>query len=154
MNVVPQHMDLKATAFYFVVVYVQQIVLICLQMNRLSPSYDLAPPPTPPPFPASKMSLFLSLPVSRRSSLLMVEGGGGGGGAKSYIGEKAWPSINHSILFDVYRTPIHKLINILNSAIAFCVWIHFYVNQLPENRYGFVQTVRIWTHTICVRNNI
>jgi hypothetical protein len=64
-----------------------------------------------------KMSLFLSLPVSRRSSLLMVEGGGGGGGAKSYFGEKAWPSINHSILFDVYSKITYKLKNILKSAV-------------------------------------
>ncbi len=37
----------------------------------------------------SKLSLFLSLSVYRRSSLLTGKGGGGGGGAKSYYGEKA-----------------------------------------------------------------
>ncbi len=52
--------------------------------------------PPPPPPPVSKLSLYLSLPLCRRSSLLT---GGGGRGAKSYDdGEKAWPSINHSIL--------------------------------------------------------
>ncbi len=40
--------------------------------------------PLPPP-PVSKLSLFLSLPICRRSSLLTGEGGGGGGaGVKSY----------------------------------------------------------------------
>jgi hypothetical protein len=39
--------------------------------------------------PVRKLSLLLSLPVCRRSSLLTgEEGGGGGGGAKSYDGER------------------------------------------------------------------
>ncbi len=42
-----------------------------------SPSYYLAPPSPPHPSPVRKLSLFTSLPVSRRSSLLT--GGGGGG---------------------------------------------------------------------------
>ncbi len=54
---------------------------------------------TLPPSTVSKLSLFLSLPVCRRSSLLTGEGGGGDeGGAKSYDGEKAWSSVNPSIL--------------------------------------------------------
>jgi hypothetical protein len=57
----------------------------------------LAPPPTP--FHVSKLSLFLRLPVCRRSSLLTEEGMRGG--AKSYDGEKAWSFINHLILSDV-----------------------------------------------------
>ncbi len=52
------------------------------------------------PYPISKLSLFLSLPVSRRSSYLTGEGGRGGGGAKSHDDEKAWSSINHSIFTD------------------------------------------------------
>ncbi len=55
--------------------------------------------PLPLP-PVSKLSLFLRLPVSHRSSLLTGEGGGGGWGDK-YDREKAWPSINHSILFAI-----------------------------------------------------
>jgi hypothetical protein len=47
------------------------------------------------PSPVSKLSLFLSLPVCRQSSLLRE---GGRGWAR---GEKAWPSINHSMLSDV-----------------------------------------------------
>ncbi len=35
--------------------------------------FDAAPRPPPPPFPVSNMSLFLSLPVCRRSSLLNGE---------------------------------------------------------------------------------
>jgi hypothetical protein len=41
-------------------------------------SYDLAAPPPPPP--ESKLSLFLILPVLRRSSKLNGEGGGEGVG--------------------------------------------------------------------------
>jgi hypothetical protein len=50
---------------------------------------------TPAPSPVSKSSLFLSLPVCRRSSLLR---GGGGRGAESYDRKKAWASINCSNL--------------------------------------------------------
>jgi hypothetical protein len=50
--------------------------------------------------PISKLSLLLSLPVCRRSGLLTGEGEGNGGGAKSYDGEKGWPSVNHSLLSD------------------------------------------------------
>jgi hypothetical protein len=61
----------------------------------------LAHPLTPPP--VSQLSLFLSLPVCRRSSLLTGGGGGGKGVATSQIlpGEEARPSTNHSILSDV-----------------------------------------------------
>jgi len=61
------------------------------------PSYEMAPPPTFSPT-VSKLSLFLSLPVCRCSSLLTGEEGRGGRGAKSYVDEKALSSINHSIL--------------------------------------------------------
>jgi hypothetical protein len=53
-----------------------------LAESIFSPSYYLAPPPPPPPCPVSMLSLFLR----------------GEGGARSYDGEKAWSSINHSIL--------------------------------------------------------
>jgi hypothetical protein len=53
--------------------------------------FDLAPPRAPPPL-VSKLSIFPYLPVCRRSSLLTGERGGGE--------EKAWSSMNHSILFD------------------------------------------------------
>jgi hypothetical protein len=52
----------------------------------------------PPSSPVSNLSLFHNFPVCRRSSLLSGEVGGGGGGAKSSDREKAWPSINHSML--------------------------------------------------------
>ncbi len=51
-----------------------------------------------PPSPDCNLSLFLNLPVCRRSKLLTGGGGGGGRGAKPYNHEKAWPSINHSVL--------------------------------------------------------
>jgi hypothetical protein len=48
--------------------------------------------------------------------LTVVRGGGGRGdrrGAESYDPQKAWPSINHSILFGWYRykVPDHKIPN-------------------------------------------
>ncbi len=52
-----------------------------------------------PPSPVSKLPLFLSLPVCRRSSLLTGEKvGGGGRGVESYDRKKAWPSVIHSLL--------------------------------------------------------
>jgi hypothetical protein len=59
----------------------------------------LAPPPPIPPSPVIKLSLFLSFPLCRRSSLLRGKGGWvcgwGGREAKSYDSEKALSSINH-----------------------------------------------------------
>jgi hypothetical protein len=46
-----------------------------IEDQAFSPSYDLAPPPTPP---ISKLSLFLSLPVCRLPSYPTGEEGGGG----------------------------------------------------------------------------
>jgi hypothetical protein len=54
-------------------------------------------PPFSPPFPVSKLSLFLSLAVFRRSSLLTGEE------SNEYYYEKAWPSINRSILSTVCK---------------------------------------------------
>ncbi len=62
--------------------------------------------PTPSPSPVSNLSLFLSLPVCRRWSWLTERGGGRRGGAKSCDREKAWPSINHSILSAIYTSHI------------------------------------------------
>ncbi len=65
-------------------------------------SYNSAnrPPLAPHHLPSAtclSFSVFLS-------SLLTGEGGGGGRGAKSYDREKAWPSINHSVL-SAYMSP-------------------------------------------------
>jgi hypothetical protein len=68
------------------------------------PSNDFAPRPPHPPSLVSKLSLFLRLPVFRRSSLR--KGEGGGGGAKSYDGEKVWASINHSVLSEAVPIPL------------------------------------------------
>ncbi len=56
-----------------------------------------------PPSLVSQLSLFLSLPVCRLSSLQTGEGGGGGWGTKSYDREKAWPSINQIIPYSLER---------------------------------------------------
>jgi hypothetical protein len=45
-----------------------------IEDQGFSLSYCLAPPPPPPPSPVSKLSLFLSIPVCRRSSLLTEKG--------------------------------------------------------------------------------
>ncbi len=59
--------------------------------------YDSAP--RPPPSPISKLSLFLSQSFCMSPVELTLWGGGGGGhGAKSNDREKAWSSINHSML--------------------------------------------------------
>jgi hypothetical protein len=59
--------------------------------------FGSSPIPFPPPS-LSRLSLFLSLPVCRRSSLPTGGGGGGARGAKSFDREKERFSINHSIL--------------------------------------------------------
>ncbi len=65
--------------------------------------YGSSPAPSPS-FLVSKLSLFLSLLVCRQTSLPTGEGGGEWGWRRSHItvydGEKAWSSINHSILSD------------------------------------------------------
>jgi hypothetical protein len=53
-----------------------------------------------PSSPVSKLSIFLSLSVCRRSRLLK-EGGGGGRGAEFYDRMKARPSINRSMLSEM-----------------------------------------------------
>ncbi len=61
-------------------------------------SYDLAPFPTPPlPLPSASC-ISLSLPVCRWSSFTYGREGGGRGGVKTYYGEKAFSSTDHSIL--------------------------------------------------------
>ncbi len=47
-----------------------------IENQAFSRSFDLAPPHPLPPFPVSKLSLFLTLPVYCPSSLLMGEGFG------------------------------------------------------------------------------
>ncbi len=54
--------------------------------------------PPPPPPTASYLSFSDFLCVAGRSNLLTEEGEGGGRGAKSFDREKAWSSINLSIL--------------------------------------------------------
>ncbi len=71
-----------------------------IEDQAFSSSYDFGSyPPPPPPSPVIKLSLFLSLPVCRRSSLQTGKGGRRGWrGAKLHDDEKAWSSIKYSIL--------------------------------------------------------
>ncbi len=80
-----------------------QRVLNDLWRTRLSCRRMIWLLPRPlPPSPVNKLSLFLSLPVCCRSSLLTGERGRVWGRAKSYNGEKASSSINHSILWQLF----------------------------------------------------
>ncbi len=54
-----------------------------------------------PPSPVSKLDRRHTGRRRKRDNLLSERGREGGGGAKSFDGEKAWSSINHSILFAV-----------------------------------------------------
>jgi hypothetical protein len=53
----------------------QRIQIYLLEDPALLSSYDLAPLPSPHPSIVSRLFLFLSLAVCRRSSLLTGEGG-------------------------------------------------------------------------------
>jgi hypothetical protein len=65
---------------------------IFLEDQAFSMSCDLAPPPIPSPlYPVSKLTLFLRLPVCRRSSLLTGEGGGGKGKPNHTTARKPCP---------------------------------------------------------------
>jgi hypothetical protein len=75
------------------------------------------------PFPSPLLSsvscrLFLGLPMCRRSSLLMGEGRGEVEGAESYDGEKAWYSMNHSILsVRIFSIRIHYVRFVFGSIL-------------------------------------
>ena len=68
-----------------------------IEDQGFSLSYNLAPSPLSR---QQAVSLSQSSYVSRVELLTWIGelGGEGGGGAKSYVGEKAWSSINHSKL--------------------------------------------------------
>jgi hypothetical protein len=78
----------KSTVFFlvFILWLKPESIEWFIEVQAFSPSHDLAPPPPLPPLSVSKLSLFLILPVYRRSI--------------SHNGEKAWSSINHSMLSD------------------------------------------------------
>ncbi len=63
------------------------------------PSYDLAPPPFPSPLSRQQVVSFNTSCVSQVGRAFWREGGGGV--VKSYDNEKAWSSINYSILSGV-----------------------------------------------------
>ena len=89
-----------ATALVYVVQYVSKTTIrLCLPVSvecfvedqTFSLSYYLAPPPAPPTHHTLPLASSLSFSV-----FCVVAGRG----AKSYDGDKAWSSINHSILSD------------------------------------------------------
>jgi hypothetical protein len=49
--------------------------------------------------------------MGKRDNLPTGEGEGGGGGAKSYDGEKAWSSVNHSIFMQIEKTTFREMIS-------------------------------------------
>jgi hypothetical protein len=57
-----------------------------------------APRPPHPRSPARKLDQTHTGRLRKRGNFLTGEGEGGGGGAQSYDREKAWSSINHSLL--------------------------------------------------------
>jgi hypothetical protein len=71
-----------------------------------------------PPSPVSKLSLFLGLPVCRRSSLLTGEGEEEEPNQRNH-GYKAWPSINHSILSD-NKQGLEKMLLLEQSDVTAC----------------------------------
>ncbi len=102
---------------------------------------DLAPPP--PLSPVSKLSLFLNLPVNRRSSL--PKGGweeGVGGAAESYGGEKAWFSINHSLLSSLLWVCIPM------SGLAWTQYRWCSYQQLYILEYTFLEHAIVRPHAI------
>ncbi len=74
------------------IVLMEESIEWFIEARAFSPPSDLIPPPPPPYCHAHTGRLI------KRDSLLTEDGGGGvGGGSKSYDGEKAWFSVNHSI---------------------------------------------------------
>ncbi len=78
--------------------YIQR-VLNDLERTRLSSCRVIWLLPNPlPPSPVCKLNWRHTGKLRKRDNLPTGEGGGLGGGAKSYSGEKAWFSMNPSIL--------------------------------------------------------
>ncbi len=93
-------------------------------------SYDLAPPPSPPPrSPINKLGQRHTGRLRKRDNLQTVQGRGGGGGAKSYDSKKAGSSIIHAILsgsyIHVHCTDAIGKPKILSSSVLFPQLKHF-----------------------------
>ncbi len=114
-----------------------------------------------PPFPSSivsKLSLFLNVPACVAGRAYWQERRGGGGKTVSYYSEKAWPSINHSILsasssflhtFSLHFFLLKKGIKARESSITL-FWHHqstsgMGVNEREENNNSIKNLVLICT---------
>ncbi len=122
--------------------------------------------PTPSPHPVSKLSFFLSLPASRRSSLLTRERRKGvAKKPKSYVGEKARSSINHSILSlvltisdlphsaDLYENKEAQVKPSQNKRLSFDLYINLHLTQCCEQWSRFVLADLTWSPRITVGKN-
>jgi hypothetical protein len=76
-----------------------------MRYGRFSVDPSRAPSPTPSPPPGNKLDRRQTERLRKRDNLLTGERGGGSGGAKSYDGESARPSINHSIFSGGHSKP-------------------------------------------------
>ncbi len=88
-----------------------------------SPSYDLAPTPPihPPPLPSGSSAGDTQEDWERETTCWRERGGCGG--AKSYDGEKAWSSINHSILSGPTCDEVSKRISRAISGKTDMKWV-------------------------------
>ncbi len=77
--------------------------------------------PRPPPFPISWLSLFLSLPLCRRSSLLMGEGEGGGRRTNQII--RPWETLT---LYNSSNTLWYEALvrNSLQHVLSFSLYLY------------------------------
>ncbi len=104
---------------------------------------------TLPPSPTRKLSLFLSLPVCRLSSLLRWGGGGEGGrGAESYGSEKSWSSTKLSILSGqdpsiviAFWRPFFTLLQLIWRVDVPPLWFFF---GGWEGAYGLLFVINGW----------
>ncbi len=72
-----------------------------------------------PSHPLSRKQAFLNLPVFAGRTYRQEMEGGGGGGAKSYDVEKAWSSVNHSIVLGE-TTPFLAAVSVMKT----CAFLH------------------------------
>ncbi len=85
------------------------LVSYVIEGQAFSRSYDLAPSPSPPPSPGSKLEQRHTGRLRKRDKLLAGEVEGDGRGAELYDSTKAWSSIQLNTL-KVKRLPSIRVI--------------------------------------------